>query len=673
MYRSVAAVALRNMAARVALVVCATTLATAWHLLYTLDDRAVDTLETYIRERVPRESAPFLLAESTLRTLGCALHEELVRPPASGAAGLDARFGAHLVRRADGRWTDTEPEPSAMSADAPPTHPMDADAVRVLSAGWPLVEAYGGAWRAQFENTYLITPAGGAIVFWPGKDFGRDTATDFDMTGEEYHRAATPAENPTRAAAWTGIYRDRTAREWMASIVVPVDVDGRWVAAVGHDVLLEDLLERARIDHLPGATNILFREDGRLISHPDFADRILASGGTYTLSDANSPELEAIYRAVVDTPDIGRGIVVDHPAGDAWLAIGRIEGPGWYFVVEYPKSLNRLDAFQSAGFVLLLGTLSLILEVAILYVVLRRQVSEPLHALASGTAKVAKGDLSVRLDVARNDELGRLAECFNEMTSAVAHRDEQLARQNARLEADVARRTSELSEANRELESFSFSVSHDLRAPLRSITGFAALLRTDHAEALGPEGLRAVDRIAQSARRGHEIIEDLLALARVVRTETRRTDVDLGAIAREVAEALRRAAPERSVEFVLEEGMHAFADPGLLRILLERLLENAWKYTERHATARIEVGTERSGDEVVYFVRDDGAGFEMAHVDRLFLPFSRLHGNAEFEGTGIGLAIAHRIVVRHGGRIWAEGSVERGATFRFVLPPRGSS
>lgn len=667
-YRSVAAVALRNMAARVAVVVCAATLATAWHLLSTLDDRAVNTLETYIRERVPRESAPFLLAESTLGTLGGALHDELVRPPVPGAAGLDAHFDAHLVRRADGRWTDTVPEGSAMSADAPPTHPMDAEAVRLLAVGWSLVERHGSAWREQFVNTYLFTPDGAGIAYWPGKDIGRNTPVDFDMSREEYYRVSMPADNPTRSAAWTGIYLDRIAQEWMASVLVPVDVDGRWVAAVGHDLLLEDLLERARTDHLPGATNILFRDDGRLISHPAYADRILASGGAYSLSEADAPELEAIFRAAVAAPDVGRGVVIDLPAGDAYLAVGRIEGPGWYFVVEYPKSLNRVNAFQSACFVLLLGTLSLLLEVAILYDVLRRQVSGPLGALASGTAKVAEGDLTVRLDVARNDEFGRLAECFNEMTLAVARRDEQLAGQNVRLEADVARRTGELSEANRELESFSFSVSHDLRAPLRAIASYAALLRTDHADSLGPDGLRAVDRIAQSARRGHEIIEDLLALSRVVRTVAQRADIDLSGLALDVGEALRRAAPDRPVELVVEEGMHAFADPGLVRILLERLLENAWKYTSRHPTARIEVGTERPGDEVVYFVRDDGAGFDMTLADRLFEPFGRLHGDAQFEGTGIGLAIAHRIVQRHGGRIWAESAIEGGATFRFVLP-----
>jgi signal transduction histidine kinase len=231
----------------------------------------------------------------------------------------------------------------------------------------------------------------------------------------------------------------------------------------------------------------------------------------------------------------------------------------------------------------------------------------------------------------------------------------------------LAAREVELSASNRELEAFGYSVSHDLRSPLRTIDGFGQALVEDCAEAIPPVGVGHVGRIRAATQRMGKLIDDLLHLSRVTRVEMSRERVDLSAAAREVAAELRRTAPERRVTVEVEDGLVARGDPALLRIVLENLLGNAWKFTSKHASARIAVGGAARGGVPAFYVRDDGAGFEMAYAHKLFGAFQRLHGAGEFAGTGIGLATVQRIVRRHGGEIWAEGALEQGATFTFTL------
>jgi len=230
----------------------------------------------------------------------------------------------------------------------------------------------------------------------------------------------------------------------------------------------------------------------------------------------------------------------------------------------------------------------------------------------------------------------------------------------------------ELEGANRELEAFSYSVSHDLRAPLRTIDGFSQILQEDYEPVLEEEGLDYLGRVRAASAHMAMLIDELLDLSRVSRRPLRREPVDLVSLAKEIIEVLRAAEPERNVEFVAGGDIKAYGDVSLLKVALENLLGNAWKFTEREEEARIEFGVgRRPGLPVpVYFVRDNGAGFDQAYSDKLFGAFQRLHGQDEFEGTGIGLATVARIIHRHGGRVWAEGEVGEGATFYFTLGGR---
>jgi hypothetical protein len=240
------------------------------------------------------------------------------------------------------------------------------------------------------------------------------------------------------------------------------------------------------------------------------------------------------------------------------------------------------------------------------------------------------------------------------------------------LEQRVRERTAQLEAANKELEAFSYSVSHDLRSPLRGIDGFSRALLEDYRDQLDDEAKHYLDRIRAGTQRMGQLIDDLLKLSRVGRSELELASVDLTSLCQKILEELVRLSPDRRVAFTIQPGLQAQADPRLLMAVFENLLGNAWKFTARRENARIEVGlTVTSDREQAFFVRDNGAGFDMAHADKLFHAFQRLHSTSEYEGTGIGLAIVQRIIHRHGGRIWAEAEPDRGAVFFFTLPERG--
>ena len=245
--------------------------------------------------------------------------------------------------------------------------------------------------------------------------------------------------------------------------------------------------------------------------------------------------------------------------------------------------------------------------------------------------------------------------------------EETIRRMNANLERCVQERTRELIEANRELEAFSHSVSHDLRAPLRALDGFTAILADQYSDRLDERGRGYVQRVVDAVDRMRNLIEDLLRLSHVTGTELNRRELDLSQLVRTVLDDLRTQEPDRQVRTVIAEGVKCNADHRLLRIALENILGNAWKFTRNTPQASIEFGIEHLKEGTTYFIRDNGAGFNPDYGDRLFVPFRRLHSAAEFPGTGIGLSIVQRIIRRHGGRISARGAVGQGASFHFTL------
>ena len=314
-------------------------------------------------------------------------------------------------------------------------------------------------------------------------------------------------------------------------------------------------------------------------------------------------------------------------------------------------------------------------------------VEAEITALQETVPKARKGiDTRVRWSHRKKDggvievELARQNVLFEGRPAAVVlstditaqkQAEQEILRLNTELERRVRERTRQLEAINKELEAFSYSVSHDLRAPLRSIRGFSEVLLERYSNRLDARGREFLRRACESSQHMDRLIEDLLKLSRVGRSELQRQEVDLSTVCSQIAAELQHSEPKRSVDFVITPGLKALADERLLRIVLDNLLRNAWKFTGKKRKARIEFGVTEQRPKA-FFIRDDGAGFDMAYADRLFGVFQRLHSSNEFPGTGVGLATVQRIINRHGGRAWAESGVERGATFYFTLPSNGT-
>jgi signal transduction histidine kinase len=362
------------------------------------------------------------------------------------------------------------------------------------------------------------------------------------------------------------------------------------------------------------------------------------------------------------------------------VAQGGNQRLGTLYIMSDTKAVS--DTLRLSAIIAIVVLAIAMLAAYALAAALQGQISEPILALANtATAVATQQDYFARAPKFGEDELGQLADAFNQMLGRLEEQKKELQQHATRLEQRVAERTEELEHrnealrrnaaellaANTELDAFAYSVSHDLRAPLRSIDGFSQVVLEDYAGQLGDAGRDALQRVRAASQRMATLIDDLLKLARVTRAEMRTERVDLSGIAREIVLDIQRATPDREVDFAIAPDLEAQGDTRLLRVVLDNLLRNGWKYTGKHPKPRVEFTAVDDNGDRVFVIKDNGAGFDMRYADKLFGVFQRLHSAAEFEGTGVGLATVRRIITRHGGRIWAEGAVDQGATFFFTL------
>src|SRR5437870_5745488 len=439
-------------------------------------------------------------------------------------------------------------------------------------------------------------------------------------------------------------------------------------------------------------------------SHLATRSRVLAANSTAALAFANEADATEILAALQYDPHMvaaalynqdGRVLATYSVAATADLIPAAPQPDGYRFeggrlvgftpVAQGGKRLGTLyiasdtkavsDALRLSGVIAIVVLAIAMLAAYALAAALQGRISAPILALAeTATAASTRQDYSLRAPKFGHDELGVLTDSFNQMLGRIEEQKQELQQHATRLEQRVAERTKELERralelqaANSELDAFAYSVSHDLRAPLRSIDGFSQVLLEDYGERLDEGGRDSLQRVRAASQRMATLIDDLLKLARVTRTEMRTERVDLSGMAREIVLDIQRTAPDRQVEFAIAPGLEAQGDFRLLRVVLDNLLRNGWKYTGKQAQPRVEFTAVDENGGRVFVVKDNGAGFDMKYADKLFGVFQRLHSITEFEGTGVGLATVRRIINRHGGRIWAEGIVDQGATFYFTL------
>lgn len=415
-------------AATISLVVIATTVVSYYRITSSMERQTLAQLEQYVKERGQREQMRFVLAQENHAIARRFVIERLTElggsDPAEEFSRLFVRCEDGIVRNRPELFDGTTG--AGVYVDEAIT--LDADIRRRVLTFYELCNLFGPAWRNCFQDTYVTSPEGIMVIYWPEiPDWCQAATTDLDIASEEYSWVADRAHNPSRESMWTGLFYDRIAKVWMVSCETPVDLDGRHVATIGHDVTLNELLDRTVTDHLPGAYNLIFRRDGRLISSPDHVEQIKSRSGYFDIEASSDEHLKNIYRMVRERP--AENAIVDNRVDDEYLAVTRIAGPDWYFVTVFPKSIVGNMAFQAARGVFLLGLLSLFIQVAFLPIILRKQITTPLTDFVRATDELAGGDSAVELDTARTDELGRLAASFHRMRDAIREKLAALSRE----------------------------------------------------------------------------------------------------------------------------------------------------------------------------------------------------------------------------------------------------
>ncbi|PTL80066.1 ATP-binding protein [Vitiosangium sp. GDMCC 1.1324] len=434
------------MGVRIAVVIALSTLFSYLHMLHILRTEALAQLDQHVAERGQREQAIFLLAEDNHAILKKALEEKI---RAYQHEDVSARFDSLFALMPDGAVRN-RPEhfdgTRMPCVFVPKGVPVDMDMRRRLLAAYEVLLQYGPAFHSRFMDSFITLPEGSLAMYWPERaNWIFESEPTTSIITQDFFPGSLPENNPQRLTTWSPIYKEPVSQWAMSTVTTPLDMDGRHVASISHDVPIEELMARTINDHLPDSYNVVFREDGKLIVHPALKGEDAASQATV--------EQQAHLRSIIErvrTRPSGEAML-ELPEYGEYLAVARLKGPGWYFVTVLPESAVSRPAFQAARIVLLLGMVSLFLELAIVSWVLRQQITHPLVAFTQATDRVAAGDFKVELDTTREDELGQLARAFRLMADQIQRREEDLRQANEGLEHRVEERTRELKEVHQQL------------------------------------------------------------------------------------------------------------------------------------------------------------------------------------------------------------------------------
>ena len=422
---NVATNVLLSLSVRIAFVILLMTGITYYHVTQVITEQLLEQLAKYVSERGESSQFIFKLAEDNQTVL----KKEIVkRLAALGDSDPKARFEKLFVLFPDGvirnrleNFDGTTQPFSYIGKQAI----NNADLRRRVVTFYDLSNEFGPAWHHRLQNIYFTTPENILVGYWPEvPSWAHDATADLYMPNEEYVSIADKKQNPDRKTAWTGLFYDAVAQAWMASVETPVDYKGKHVATIGHDILLNEILARAVDERLPGSYNLIFRKDGRLITHPEKIEDIKKKQGFYDIKKSDDPHLKSIFEVVTNSDK--KSIILDNDQFNEYIAVTHIQGPDWFFVTVYPKTLVSAAAFSTARLILLLGLASLILELIIFYFVLRKHISIPLQYFMKAVVDMAKGKHHQPLEDSRKDELGRIAKAFNNMAAEVQQRSHDL-------------------------------------------------------------------------------------------------------------------------------------------------------------------------------------------------------------------------------------------------------
>ncbi|HEY9859734.1 MAG TPA: SpoIIE family protein phosphatase [Candidatus Obscuribacterales bacterium] len=658
-----------QMALRIGLVIVLSTTISYFHLVSSLTSESLDRLEKYITERGERERAVFTLAVDNHTILKQAFLKELQK---LGDRDPKVEFDQIFVKWSDGatrnRVKDENPQNFDTTESAGvfigPQVNINADIRRRVLTAYKSASAYGPAWYNRFVDTYINSPENMVVNYWPGIPWGPGARADVDIRKEEFFYVSDKQHNPERQPAWTGLYFDLVAKVWMVSLETPVDdASGRHIATLGHDIVLNELLNRTLKQNVEGTYSMIFRGDGRLIAHPQRMEDIQKQAGYFDILKSHDPHLQKVYDLVKQRQPAQ--VIVDNAKYDEYLAVARIDEPDWYLVTVLPKAIVTKPAFDTARFVLMLGVGSLLIEILILFFVLRDQIAAPLIELIQSTKRIAAGDFNTA-KIEREDEVGELANSFHQMA-------EQLKASFTTLED----KNQELQRLDRLKDEFLANTSHELRTPLNGIIGIAESLLDGAAGRLSKATETNLAMIVSSGRRLANLVNDILDFSKLKNKsiELQRKPVGLWELTEVVLTMSRPLIGNKNLQLVNAvhpEAPTVYADENRVQQVLYNLIGNAVKFTD---SGRVEVSTEVVDRSLAVSITDTGIGIAEDKFDRIFESFEQADGSTarEYGGTGLGLAVTKKLVELHGGTIQVNSQIGKGSRFTFTLPLADSS
>lgn len=640
------------------------------------EQRSITHLNHYTTERAGRLEQ---YCAEIQRNLGTAHDAYVARYQQSDPPDYLALWDRYFEQSPDGAWRskreysdDYQYAPLWAHRDVGPSPELK----RRMLIMFEVCGKFLPGWVHGFRSLYGFTNDEMAVIGFDPALAGwiYDQPPDYNVTGEEFGWLGTAEGNPSRVLMWTGTTSDTSSGHSLVSAVLPVEIDGKHIISLGHDMWVDSLIAETTRAQIPGLTHMIFREDGRIIAYPDRAAEIYSGKGTLNMADAGDRTLAAIFAAVSGQRE--RVFSGYDEVSENYYAVHRIPGPEWYYLTKMPRSELHQQAFESAKWVLWSAFISLGLELLLLGLILRRGIEQPVAALVDATQRVAAGERELKLPADRPDELGVLARSFDEMARRVRERDDALRSEKALLEQRVQERTHDLNVAlAREREvgqmksRFTSLVSHEFRTPLGIISSSAQILERYLARLSEADRKEHLGKIHTNVQRMAAMMEEMLVLSRMDAgiSDFKPEVLRLGDLGRRLLDELRSAhGGVPTFDIAPEAEAPVMADEQLVRHILANLLTNAHKYSRPGAPVLLTIA--REGEDAVFTVMDEGIGIPEEDQPRLFEAFHRGTNVGQVSGTGLGLVIVRRACELHGGSVSFESQKGVGTTFTVRLP-----